>query len=469
MSDSIAPSLPALRVMLLSALGASFGAACGGASSDADKQTDITDTVVPDTTDPDTGDDDTGSPVIPCADAVPIVDRAGDPSGYVTCGDGAVLRVAPHSWAETGLCAADADCDPGEVCVGDEVAGLGGADSYCIPADCETGADCDSGECGLSVYDDGCDVQATLVCRTDADDCRSGADCPTDVPQCVVPWWSEEVWVCAGIDCAIGRPLVAGAAGQAPITAGLEVAASERAPIAGLDDNLRGALAAWWAHVAQLEHASVASFARVTLELMSLGAPAPLLHGVQAAADDELRHAAATFALASRFAGATLSAGPLSMRGVVPRQGAGAILRGLIREACVGETVGVAEARAALETCTDAATHAALSMIVTDEARHAALAWQTLGWMLRTWPELVDVAESAFSEAIAEVLAAAAPAVPAAPAWGLLSASERTTVREEAVSAVVLPCLRTALRAARQQQEARGCVTAPAPGSVGLA
>jgi len=461
MSTQPLPSLPVFRAALFAAIGVPALVGCRGDSKDPNDETDVTD-IVPDPGD--SGETDTGTTVIPCADATVLTDSHGSPSGYVQCPDGAILRVDTHVWSEDGQCMTDADCDPGTVCIGDEIGGMGGSDSYCVTASCETGEDCDSGECGLSSYDDGCGTTVQLACRTDDDQCRGDVDC-TDggTNQCVVSYWSEEVWVCAGIDCAIGRPLVVDADGPTAITAGLAVGRGSVDPISGLDDGTRGALAAWWAHVAQMEHASVASFARVTLELMSVGAPSDLLHDVQMAADDEIRHAQSAFALASRFAGVDLSPGPLPTAGVLPRQGMATILEGLIREACVGETVGVAEARAGLLGCTDPMTCAALEAIVADEARHATLAWRTLAWMLDRRPDLVHVAEAAFSEGVAQMLSATPPALPHAPEWGMLGDQARASVREEAVMEVVLPCAQAVLSRARARHVAGACVTGAGP------
>ncbi len=53
----------------------------------------------------------------------------------------------------------------------------------------------------------------------------------------------------------------------------------------------REALADRWTRDATYEHASIASFARVTLDLLALGAPAALVSGAQRAGLDEVEHA----------------------------------------------------------------------------------------------------------------------------------------------------------------------------------
>lgn len=444
------------RSMLMAAIGSPLVAAgCGRSSDKANEETDLTDTVVPEN--PGGPVDTGGGTDVGCAGSTPILDVAGAASGYVECPDGAILRVDSHVWTESGACARDADCGAGEVCIGTDIGAVVGGVTQCIEADCETGADCDTGECGLSVHDDGCDTTIRLVCRTDDDECRSDVDCPPEANQCAVPYWSDSTWVCAGIECAIGRPLVSNQQAGRAVAASVSFDRRPSDPIAGLDAQTRSVLAAWWARVAQMEHASVASFARFTLELMSLGAPAALLAEVQVAAADEVRHATAAFSLASRFAGAQLTPGALPIEQAGLRQGARAILEGLIEEACVGETVGVIEARAALASCTDLASRAALEAIVRDESRHAALAWRVLAWMLEREPTLLPVAEAAFARATAALVTCPTPVLPHVPAWGLIGSSERTRLREDALREVVWPCVKQVLagRASDRSMQAR--------------
>jgi hypothetical protein len=80
-----------------------------------------------------------------------------------------------------------------------------------------------------------------------------------------------------------------------------------------VDDVARSALAARWRENGRTEHASVAAFARLTLDLMALGAPAALLAAAQRDAADEVRHTELCFSLAraidGRDGGSSMGAG----------------------------------------------------------------------------------------------------------------------------------------------------------------
>lgn len=438
------PPLANLRLTLLAAMGLS---ACAQPADNKTTDADLTDEVGPGTGGT-TDTQDSGHTSGPCSDGEPILDDEGAYSGYQRCTDGAINRTDTHTWSTGGACVTDADCGDGNVCIDGSIGdpSLGG--TMCITASCETSSDCDSGECGLSSYDDGCGITLTLNCRTPEDSCHADSECTGSTNQCVYPYWSEGAWTCAGIDCAIGRPLLAG---DQSIVAEVEVRGStdgvHRDPNAIIDQDprLRTELAVLWARIAQAEHASVASFARATLELMAIGAPPTLLLDTQHASADEVKHAQLAFALASRFAGVALAPAPLPLDAVRPRVGAAAIISALLREACIGETVGVAEARLAAAQCTDPGIRAALTVIVEDETRHAALAWRTLRWMLDTFPALHEVAEIAAQDGIRALLQSDLPALTHCPAVGLLSADVRRELREATIRDVILPCLSAVL------------------------
>lgn len=167
-----------------------------------------------------------------CEDPVAITQPDGAASGFVRCADGFVHRqaavectmpAAPASCASDGSgtdtcttsadcderpdgaclndpsvlegcgcvygCRTDADCATGEVCA---CAGAAGEWPTCIPAGCQSGADCD-GLCGLSARRDGCSgveyelgcLEQSSACRVDCDEAVGCYDNP-GIPACEI-------------------------------------------------------------------------------------------------------------------------------------------------------------------------------------------------------------------------------------------------------------------------------------------
>lgn len=175
-------------------------------------------------------------------------------------------------------------------------------------------------------------------------------------------------------ECVIpGRPLVIeGELMMAPIARGAR--AGEVTPI---DQQIGEA----WLADARAEHASIASFARAALELMAVGAPLALVAECQRAGLDEVRHAELCFALAERYLGRRLTPGALP----APPARAPSLARlaaDTFEEGCVGETTATLMVERALESCRDPQATRALTRILRDERRHAALAWKTVAWAL---------------------------------------------------------------------------------------
>jgi hypothetical protein len=361
-------------------------------------------------------------------------------------------------------CTTDADCNTGDAGAGD--AGTGGAGgagaitgsacvcggvvpmdnnwSFCAPAACATGAACPSGECGLSEYFNGCLWDVELQCRSATDACRSEADCATDGgglhKTCVFPM--DTAWQCKGWTCILGRPLIVeGAPRTAPSTARDDWSSSAPAglDLAGLDEPSRAALARHWLEVAAAEHASVASFARFTLELCAMGAPASLVADAQRAGLDEIEHARIAYGMASACAGRALGPGPLAMGPLRIAGGRMEMLRSLIEEACVGETLGVAEALAFAEAARDPALAQIHRRIAADEQRHAELAWRTLAWLLDGADDAMRHAAGLWFEG-AMAAAGRDTGGDAARAPGLPGERELSAVRRQTIRDVIAPC-----------------------------
>ena len=337
-------------------------------------------------------------------------------------------------------CETDADCGAGQACI---CSGLD-ADSHnrsiCLDVHCLTGDGCASGECGLAAYNDGCGPVVTLQCRADDDACRVDGDCDDDPMGefCAIPWGASE-WQCATYDCAAGRPYtVEGEARTAPVIDSADWSAPE-ADTAPLFTSKEEAaeLAAYWSKLASFEHASVASFNRFALQLLGLGAPPELLYETQVASADEVRHAQLAFGLASRYAGEPIGPGPMRIEAEISLD-VERIMRGLIEEGCVGETLGVIEAESAAKGCRDRSVQRILEEIASDELRHAELAWKSLRWMLETDASLTPLARQVFADALARERAKASRGVHL-PHHGVISGPARERIIQAGIDEVLAP------------------------------
>jgi hypothetical protein len=201
----------------------------------------------------------------------------------------------------------------------------------------------------------------------------------------------------------------------------------------------RAVAARYFERIALMEHASIAAFARFSLQLLSLAAPAHFIEETNQALVDETKHARLAFALASRFGGRSMGPGALPIENALSDRCAEASVWTTIIEGCVGDTMAGLEARAALRVCRDAQVGEVLGQIAADEERHAALAWKVVKWMLEEKPELVEVASDAFTRAVGARSSAGAAEL-GAPALGVLSGRELARVHADALDNVVIPC-----------------------------
>ncbi|HEY4120799.1 MAG TPA: ferritin-like domain-containing protein [Byssovorax sp.] len=154
--------------------------------------------------------------------------------------------------------------------------------------------------------------------------------------------------------------------------------------VAALSEEARATLADAWERDALIEHASIAAFSRLSLELMAHGAPPDLLARTHDAALDEIEHAERSFAIASAYAGHAVGAGAFpeaTSRGDV-RGDLGSMAREAIVDGCVGEGFAAACARASAAATTIPELRAFFQKAADDEARHADLAWDMLSFTI---------------------------------------------------------------------------------------
>jgi hypothetical protein len=153
-----------------------------------------------------------------------------------------------------------------------------------------------------------------------------------------------------------------------------------------IPDELRQPLAQAWRENGRNEHASVAAFAQLTLDLMALGAPPRLVRAAQRDALDEIRHAELCFSLARAIDATDVGPGSFSLpHRALPRVASHTL--GLARLAVDSLVDGAlhegvsARVIAQLAKRTEVmAVRAVLKELAADEGRHAAHGWEVVDW-----------------------------------------------------------------------------------------
>lgn len=312
-----------------------------------------------------------------------LVDCTNDPAvcdayqyGYCRTGDG----LTEPSCASG--CFTDSDCGANQLC-----RCQGGAFGVCSYDACDSDADCGSG-LRCAAYPGPCGYGAFACQRTD-DDCDDCSD-PQSSQGCSTQPDGHRACEPKGV---CGRPfLVGNAARVADVVARADWADRRLAGprLLHLSPQERSVLAAHWTKMGQLEHASIAAFARFSMQLLALGAPPDLVEDCTRALGDETRHARLCFQLASAYAGRAIGPGPLDIEHSLVAASLLAIVELVIAEGCVGETAAALEAMEAAEAAADPMIRAAYAQIARDEQRHAELAFRFVRWALQCDRESVS-------------------------------------------------------------------------------
>lgn len=143
-----------------------------------------------------------------------------------------------------------------------------------------------------------------------------------------------------------------------------------------------------WRENGRTEHASVASFARLTLDLMALGAPPALVVAANLDALDEIRHTEACFGLARAIDGQAESPGPFpeaQRAETLPRQRTLALATLAVTSLVDGalhEGVSARIIAKLARRCEEPSIASVLRQIAADEGRHAAHGWDVVAWCL---------------------------------------------------------------------------------------
>ncbi len=347
-------------------------------------------------------------------------------------------------------CVTDADCGPGSICACDPGTFLSLKTrnpltlGLCTASTCVTDADCDAGLLCIAPTTDLCGPTNPIAfhCQNPYDQCSGADDCRSLGPggsfSCINDGGGYK---CERGQC--GRPFLVN--GEARLSAPLSSAEwRDRTPVpnrlASLDNGVKALLAEHFTQAALMEHASIAAFARFTLQLLAFGAPAELVALAAEATADETRHARQCFELASRYAGRDLGPAPLDVDGALEHSDLAAVVELVVEEGCVGETAAALEASWAAEAATDPLVRDVLTGIAADEERHAALAFRFVAWTIERDPRLLDRVKARV-EALARKRMMANPEAELHAAelreYGVLSAAERRLARATALDDII--------------------------------
>jgi hypothetical protein len=155
-----------------------------------------------------------------------------------------------------------------------------------------------------------------------------------------------------------------------------------------IEEAVRPGLAAQWRENGRSEHASVAAFARLTLDLMALGAPPTLIAEANRDSLDEIRHAELCFSLARELDGRSESPTafpeakgahtlPPTRTLALAALAVDSLVDGALHEGVSARII----ARLA-RVCEDPQTRSVLKEIAADEGRHSAHGWEVVEWCL---------------------------------------------------------------------------------------
>lgn len=230
------------------------------------------------------------------------------------------------------------------------------------------------------------------------------------------------------------------------------------------DDATRSALAAQWRENGRTEHASVAAFARLTLDLMALGAPPDLVADANRDALDEIRHTELCFGLARALDGRSESPGPFpeaarartlsrSRTLALAQLAVDSLVDGALHEGVSARIIAKLARR-----CEAPAIQAILKEIAADEGRHARHGWDVVRWCLAEGGESVAHALEGALRALPKTMSSPMPDEARDgrwERWGIMG-EELEAEEHEATRADLERRVGEAIAATRSRQPASG-------------
>ena len=155
------------------------------------------------------------------------------------------------------------------------------------------------------------------------------------------------------------------------------------------------------------EHTSVASFGKVTMQLLRLNAPADLIERTLASAQDEIRHAQYMFSIVDQLS-TVLGIGTTTVPGEFPFPNdrieiATPLVTETLEEGVVGECTAAVRLCVRSKTTSNKKLALVLKEMAKDEARHAALAFRTVFWAIGVLDDARNATEKWLNSKVKEV------------------------------------------------------------------
>jgi hypothetical protein len=180
----------------------------------------------------------------------------------------------------------------------------------------------------------------------------------------------------------------------------------------------------------------------------------------QEASIDEIKHAKMCYRFASAFIGSDLGPGLLDISGSLGSMDLKEIIRSVIQEGCIEETLSAIEARLSAHNAQDDTVKAALSQIASDETRHAQLAWDTIYWVIERYPDTRTFVEETFRAELERHLLPERNGVPLLATTlctdsekdttfrkhGLIAIGDRDKVRKAGIQDIIAPVSRSGFK-----------------------
>lgn len=191
-----------------------------------------------------------------------------------------------------------------------------------------------------------------------------------------------------------------------------------------IPDADRAALGAEWRDNARKEHASVAAFSQLAVDLMAVGAPPALVAAAHSDALDEIRHAAACFAIARDIDGKTESPAPFAEARVQKRLftwsrsvALAQIAIDALADGVLNEGIAARLLAQLAKECELPAMRPILRAMAADESRHAAHSWEIVAWCLDEGGDVVASALRGASKGMPSRICCALPEGARSGAW----------------------------------------------------